>query len=95
MKKIIIALVSVISMNTFALEGCEVVLRSGNVSSRVQPQTARSYSLGKCSWLLAKSFNSGEWEVGAAIHINENQETTFLKLEKVSREEFFNVRNGL
>lgn len=95
MKILIFSVVTFLSLNSFAMEGCEVVLRSEHSYSHLEPQIAKRYSLGKCSWLLSRALTNGNWESGAAIHINEKEDKTYLKLEKVSREEFFKIRNGL
>lgn len=94
MKTLLTIAIALSSLNSFALEGCEVVVRKGNVSARPEPQTAKRFPLSKCSWMLSKTLTSGDWDVGAAIHVNQDEETTFLKLEKVDREEFRKVRNG-
>lgn len=97
MKKIFCGLLTLASLNSlssFAFEGCEITARSGNTSTRGNPIIKKHYSLEKCAKELALAVTEGGWNVGVAEHVNENVEVTFLKFERITRDEFFKVRNN-
>lgn len=94
MKKMIIGLTCLCSLSTFALEGCEIIGRTGNSAYRNGAQTSGHYTLEKCAKELVKVVNRGGWEVGAAQHVNSEGEFTHLKYQKISRAEFFKIRNS-
>jgi hypothetical protein len=94
MKKLLIGILALSSISAFALEGCEVVARSGDSAYRAGATTTAKFSLEKCAKHLAQVVSEGGWDEGVAEHANKSGEFTHLKLERVSKEEFIRVRNG-
>lgn len=94
MKKVLLGLTILISLNALALEGCEVIARSGNSAERNGATTSRNYPLEKCAKELVRTVVEGNWEQGVAEHLAKDGTFTHLKIERTSREEFIRVRNN-
>jgi hypothetical protein len=94
MKKIVCGLLTLISLNAFALEGCEVIGRSGTSAYRNGATTAKNYSIEKCAKELMKVVVEGNWDEAAAQHADKEGNFTHFKFERTTREEFFRIRNN-
>jgi hypothetical protein len=94
MKTFFLFLILTTSFYTFALEGCEVIARSGNAAQRDGAKTSRNFSLERCAKKLIRVVNQGEWDIGVAEHANKDGEFTYLKYEHITKEEFIQIRNN-